>query len=82
MPRLCMQPFLCPRVYLDSPGGPLTLVGEEEGMGAERRPSVFGLRVHVGFTSWILCEILNKLLCLLSLSFPLYKTLRVILAVS
>lgn len=51
-------------------------------MGAERRPSVFGLRVHVGFTSWILCEILNKLLCLLSLSFPLYKTLRVILAVS
>ena len=51
-------------------------------MGAERRPSVFGLRVPVGFTSQILCEILNKLLFLLSLSFPLYKTLRVILLVS
>lgn len=74
--------YRVPCVYSDSPGGPLTLVGGGEGMGAGRRASVFGRRVHVGVTSWLFYGTLNKLRCLLSLSFPLHEMPRVILVVS
>ena len=71
--------YCVPCVYSDSPGGPLTLVGGAEGMGAGRGASVFGRRVHVGVTSWLFCGTLNKLRCL---SFPLHEMPRVILVVS